>query len=103
MILRLVYIVLSTRGCSPWRPAAVISTYNWTRKSLSPDCLRFCDDCKSVLRALPVALKVLALSGTIKTGVSHLPVDDLSRSHQVGCHNLTFRFWKNLFAGYSGV
>ena len=49
---------------------------------------------QSVLRALPVALEVLALSGTIKIGVPHLPVDDLSRSHQVGSRNLTFRFWK---------
>ena len=88
MILRLLYIVLSTRGCC----------YGYDLRqdtkiivSWSLAILRWL---QSVLRALPVALKVLALSGTIKTGVSHLPVDDVSRSHQVGSHNLTFRFWK---------
>ena len=88
MILRLLYIVLSTRGCC----------YGYDLRqdtkiivSWSLAILRWL---QSVLRALPVALKVLALSGTIKTGVPHLPVDDLSRSHQVGSHSLTFRFWR---------
>ncbi|RGB37371.1 hypothetical protein C1646_622113, partial [Rhizophagus diaphanus] len=29
----LTYIVLSTRGCSPWRPAAVMSTTRCENKS----------------------------------------------------------------------
>ena len=35
----LTYIVLSTRGCSPWRPAAVIGTTGCD--STEPTCLRF--------------------------------------------------------------
>lgn len=31
----LIYIVLSTRGCSPWRPAAVMSTTRWENVSPS--------------------------------------------------------------------
>ena len=91
MILRLVYIVLSTRGCSPGRPAAVMSTTGHENHCLLITC-----DFAMIAKCLEsfTSLKVLALSGTIKTGVPHLPVDDLSRSHQVGSRNLTFRFWK---------